>query len=75
MEHTATEAPPTLAHTIRLAIEESVGSVRAAAKASGIAYTTLDRRLRGDGSDFTVAELRRLAAATNRPASDFKVGA
>ena len=74
MEHTATE-PPTLAHTIRAAIHDTVGSIRAAAKHSGIPYTTLDRRLRGDGSDFTVAELRRLAQATNRTTADFQVGA
>jgi len=75
MEHTATEPPPTVAAVVRAAINETVGSVRAAALHANIAHTTLDRRLRGDGSDFTVAELRRLADATGRTPSDFQVGA
>lgn len=75
MEHTATKAPDTVAAAVRAAIKESLGSVRAAALHSNIPPTTLDRRLRGDGSDFTVSELRRLADATGRSAADFQVGA
>jgi hypothetical protein len=74
MEHTATETP-TVSEAVRAAITDSVGSVRAAAIQSGIAYTTLDRRLRGDGSDFSVNELRRLAVVTDRRPSDFGVDA
>lgn len=74
MEHTATETP-TVSQAVRAAINDSVGSVRAAAIQAGIPYTTLDRRLRGDGSDFTVAELRKLATVTGRSYSDFQVGA
>lgn len=73
MEHTATQAP-TVSGQVRAAINASVGSVRAAAIGSGIPYTTLDRRLRGDGSDFTVAELRRLGEVTGHAASDFEAG-
>jgi hypothetical protein len=55
------------AHT---AILQTVGSVQGAAKESGIAYTTLDRKLKGLAS-FTVAELRRLAKVTQRRTADF----
>nr|WP_278101120.1 hypothetical protein [Microbacterium proteolyticum] len=48
---------------VRTAIEDNFPSIRAAASASGIPYTTLDRRLR-DGS-WTLAELRKLSAATD----------
>lgn len=74
MEQHATEEA-TLAATVRAAIIESLGSIRAGSIQAGIPLTTLDRRLRGDGSDFTVAELKRLAAATGRSTSDFGVGA
>lgn len=49
---------------VRAAIEESFPSIRQAAAASGIPYTTLDRRLRN--GDWTLAELRRLSAATDK---------
>ena len=48
-----------------------VESVNGAAKASGIPYVTLDRRLKKDGGAFTVAELRSLAHVTGRKTADF----
>lgn len=71
MEQTET---PTLAAVVRADAIDSVGSVRAAAIAAAIPYTTLDRRLRGDGSDFTVVELRRLSAVTGRDYSSYVAG-
>ena len=68
MENATTPHPATAA--VRTAIAETVGSVRAAAIQSGIPYTTLDRRLRNPDT-FTVAELNRLAAVTDRTPSDF----
>jgi hypothetical protein len=67
MEHTETKP---IGEAVRDAINETVGSVRSAALQTGIPYTTLDRRLR-DGSQFTVAELNRLAELTGRLPSDF----
>jgi hypothetical protein len=71
MEHTATGA--TVAEAVRAAINESVGSLRAAATEAGIPLTTLHRKLIGSGDGFTVAELRRLATATGKRPSDFGV--
>jgi len=59
-----------LADTVRAAIKDTLGSVRAAAQETGIPYTTLDRRLK-NGSQFTVAELGRLAEVTGRTLTDF----
>ncbi|WP_308491068.1 hypothetical protein [Microbacterium terrisoli] len=56
--------------TVRSAILATVGSVNGAARESGIAYTTLDRKLRGLSS-FKASELRRLAKITGRSAADF----
>lgn len=71
MEH---RNPDDLTAVVRADVMKVAGSVRAGATAAAIPYTTLDRRLRGDGSDFTVVELRRLAALTGRDYSAFVAG-
>jgi len=71
--NTGTHTHP-VSEAARTAILETLGSVRAASTETGIPYTTLDRRLR-DGSQFTIAELNRLAAATGRDTSYFIGGA
>lgn len=71
MEHTETRG--TVAEAVRAAIDESVGSLRTAATDSGIPLTTLHRKLQGDGDDFTVNQLRRLAAVTGKRPSEFGV--
>ena len=55
---------------VRAAIMATFGSVNGAAKESGIAYATLDRKLRGLSS-FKASELRRLAKLTDHEAADF----
>ena len=58
---------------IARAIRTAGLSVRAAAEHTGIAYTTLDRRLK-DGDQATVSELRRLAKLDGRKPADFLRG-
>lgn len=53
----------------RAAIMGKFGSVRGGALAAGIPYVSLDRKLKGNSS-FTIAELRRLAVATERSIVD-----
>lgn len=55
---------------VRAALQQAGFSVNGAAGESGIAYATLDRKLKGITS-FTVSELNRLAAITSREESDF----
>ena len=55
---------------VRDAIEAKGLSVNGAAKESGIAYATLDRKLRGLSS-FNVRELRALARITGRSVRAF----
>lgn len=55
---------------VREAIIATVGSVQRAAKETGIAYATLDRKLRGL-SPFNVSELRRIAQMAGRKTSTF----
>lgn len=55
---------------VRAAFKQAGLSVNRAASESGIAYATLDRKLKGITS-FTVSELSRLADITSRLESDF----
>lgn len=67
--------PEAIAASVRTAIQATLGSVRAAAKETGIPGTTLDRRLKHPDT-FTVGELQRLAHATgHEDASSFLGGA
>ena len=59
-----------VAEAVDSAILSTVGSRRAAASKSGIAYTTLDRKLRCQSS-FTTFDLLRLASITGRRVIDF----
>jgi predicted transcriptional regulator len=68
-----TDTDLNLGEAVKKAILESdLGSVRAVAIEAAIPYTTLDRRLR-DG-DFTVAQLRRIAAVTGHNPSEWVRG-
>jgi molybdenum-dependent DNA-binding transcriptional regulator ModE len=53
----------------KAAIIEAFGSVQGGAKASGIPYASLDRKLKGITS-FTTRELRLLAGVTKRRVRD-----
>ncbi|WP_167131962.1 hypothetical protein [Paramicrobacterium chengjingii] len=55
---------------VRSAFDAAGFSVRSAALATGIPYTTLDRKLEGHTS-FTVRELRAIAKATRRSTRSF----
>lgn len=57
-------------NSVRAAILAAFGSVNGAARESGIAYATLDRKLRGLSS-FKVSELRRIAKVTGHRPADF----
>lgn len=59
----------TVAANVRQAITDTFGSVNSAARETGIAYATLDRKLRGLSS-FNLGELRRIATATDRRVVD-----
>ncbi|MEA9983695.1 hypothetical protein [Subtercola sp. RTI3] len=59
-----------VAANVKAAIEDTDRSVHGTAKESGIAYTTLDRKLKGL-APFNVSELRRLSKVTGRPVVSF----
>lgn len=59
-----------VAQAVQTAITTTIGSKRAAATETGIAYTTLDRKLRCQSS-FTTYDLHRLARITGRRVRDF----
>ena len=58
-----------IATRVETALKEAGQSVRATAIATGIAYTTLDRKLKG--APFQVSELRRIGKHLGLPTSAF----
>ncbi len=59
----------TVAELVDGALKEAGESVRATAIATGIPYTTLDRKLKG--APFHVNELRRIGQYLGRPTASF----
>lgn len=59
----------TIATRVETALKEAGQSVRATAIATGIPYTTLDRKLKG--APFQVNELRRIGRLLGLPTSAF----
>lgn len=59
----------TVAVLVEEAIKSAGQSVRGTAIATGIAYTTLDRKLKG--APFTVSELRRIGQFVGLPTAAF----
>lgn len=66
----AGEFDKAVGHNVAERVAATLGSLNKAAQASGIAYATLHRKVKGHSS-FTVRELASLAAVTGRRVSDF----